>query len=167
MWSVCYQHFNMVHGWMKETESVKLFCITFTTMNGGRAINFAASILRYIAMIHGLKDSTHLQHNMAKSSLCSRRSIMPKNVLASLANLMMFSNILYCEFWTKMLKITLAHLTADTQMFPCCVHPSVIGIWPIRHRNLCLSKSEWLLHSRQLKLDLCVAHHCQLQTWLS
>lgn len=83
--------------------------------------------------------------------------------MACSAHLVMFSSLLYCEFGSKMTKIALAHLTADTQMFPCCVHPSVIGIRPIRHRNLCLSKSERLLHSRQFKLDLCSAHNCLLQ----
>lgn len=113
------------------------------------------------------------QQNMANSNLYSCRSVMPKNVLASLA--LQFSRCsaasYIANFSLKSRKIALAPLTADIQMCPvpppCCVHPSVTGIQPIRYCNLCLSKREWLLHSRQLKLDPCAAHHCQLQPWVS
>lgn len=110
--------------WCKRTE----FC------------NMQIVICGYDVWAEG--HQSHLQHNMAKSNLYSCKSIMPKNVLASLAlqNLMMFSHLLYSEYESKMAKITLAHLTADPQTFPCCVHPWVIGVWPIRCCNLCFSE---------------------------
>ncbi len=73
----------MVCGWMEEQKD--FFVVNFSTMSDGRGINFAASILWYVAVIHRLKDSNLTCHttwpNQISAAVCPLCQIMSWHVL--------------------------------------------------------------------------------------
>lgn len=114
------------------------FLFIFSTISDGTrtsSIHIWFS-LHNVAMMLGLKDTTLTcittgpnQISTAVGPLCQK---MPWRLKISWCSAGFYVG-------SKMLKITLAHLTADTKMVLLCVQPSDFGVRPIRQSAICSS----------------------------